>query len=66
MKVIYDPHTDTLTLVLKDSPVAESDEAKPGIILDYDAEGNLVSVEVLDASKRVTEPHGIEFQMAKG
>jgi len=65
MKVIYDPHTDTLTLILKDSPVVESDEAKPGIILDYDAEGNLVSVEVLDASKRVTEPHGIEFQMAK-
>ena len=66
MKVIYDPHTDTLTLILKDSPVVESDEAKLGIILDYDAEGNLVSVEVLDASKRVTEPHGIEFQMAKG
>ena len=65
MKVIYDPHTDTLTLILKDSPVAESDEAKPGIVLDYDAEGNLVSVEVLDASQRVTEPHGIEFQMAK-
>jgi len=65
MKVIYDPHTDTLTLVLKDSPVAGSDEAKPGIILDYDAEGNLVSVEVLDASQRVTEPNGIEFQMAK-
>ena len=65
MKVIYDPHTDTLTLILKDSPVAESEEAKPGIILDYDAEGNLVSVEVLDASQRVTEPYGIEFQMAK-
>ncbi len=65
MKVIYDPHTDTLTLILKDSPVAESEEAKPGIILDYDAEGNLVSVEVLDASQRVTEPNGIEFQMVK-
>jgi len=64
MKVIYDPHTDTLTLILKDSPVAESDEAKPGIMY-YDAEGSLVSVEVLDASKRVTEPHGTEFQMAK-
>jgi uncharacterized protein YuzE len=66
MKVIYDPHTDTLTLILKDSPVEESDEAKSGIILDYDAEGDLVSVEILDASKRVTEPQGIEFQMAKG
>jgi uncharacterized protein YuzE len=47
-------------------PVAESDEAKPGMILDYDAEGDLVSVEILAASERITEPQGIEFQMVKG
>jgi len=63
MKVTYDPHTDTLTVVLKEgSRVAESDEGKPGIILDYDAEGNLLSLEVLDASRRVTEARKIEFQ----
>ncbi|RLE32754.1 hypothetical protein DRJ58_04800 [Candidatus Acetothermia bacterium] len=65
MTVIYDPHTDTLTLILKESPVVERDEAKPGMILDYDAEGDLVSIEVLAASKQVTEPQGIEFQMVK-
>ena len=44
MKVIYDPRTDTLSTIFKEgAPVAESDEDKPGIILDYDAEGNLVS-----------------------
>ncbi len=32
MKVIYDPDTDTLSVVLKDTPVAESDEDKPGVI----------------------------------
>lgn len=63
MKVTYDPRTDTLTVVLKDDvPVAESDEDKPGVILDYDDQGDLVSLEILDASKRVTEARKIEFQ----
>jgi uncharacterized protein YuzE len=65
MKVIYDPETDTLSVILKDTPVAESDEDKPGVILDYDEHGDLVSLEILDASKRVTQPRGVEFQMAK-
>jgi len=63
MKVNYDVKTDTLSVILKDqSPVAESDENKPGVILDYDGEGNLISLEILDASKRVTEARKIEFQ----
>ena len=63
MRVSYDEKTDTLTVILQDNtPVAESDEDKPGIILDYDATGNLVSLEILDASKRVTETRKIEFQ----
>ena len=63
MKVSYDKTTDTLSVILKDNtPVAESDEDKPGIILDYDAVGNLVSPEIFDASKRVTEARKVEFQ----
>jgi uncharacterized protein YuzE len=63
MNVTYDQKTDTLSMILKDdSPVAESDEGKPGIILDYDATDNLVSLEILDASKRVTEVRKIELQ----
>lgn len=64
MKVEYDPHTDTLTVHLLDGVVAESDEDKPGVILDYDAQGNLLSLEVLDASKRVTDARRVEFQVA--
>ena len=63
MKVSYDEKTDILSVILKEhAPVAESDEDKPGVILDYDDAGNLISLEILDASKRVTEAHKVEFQ----
>lgn len=65
MRVIYDPRTDTLSVILReDAPVAESDEERQGVILDYDAQGNLVSLEILDASQRVTEARRLEFQVA--
>jgi uncharacterized protein YuzE len=63
MKVTYDRKTDTVTVVLRDGvAVAESDEDKPGVILDYDDGGNLVSLEILDASRRITETRRMEFQ----
>jgi uncharacterized protein YuzE len=61
MKVIYHRQTDTLTVIFADTVVVESDEGKPGIILDYDAAGNLVSLEILDASQRVQVPSSIEY-----
>ena len=45
-----------------DAVVTDSDEDKPGVILDYDRDGNLVSLEILDASKRVTEARRFEFE----
>jgi uncharacterized protein YuzE len=64
MKVLYDRTTDTLTVIFADTLVVESDEDKPGVILDYDASGNLVSLEILDASRRVTVPSRIEYQVS--
>jgi len=63
MRVIYDNETDTLTVIFTDTPVAESDEEKPGIVLDYDTLGNLISLEILDASQRVGLPTRIEYQV---
>jgi uncharacterized protein YuzE len=55
MKLEFDPIADALYLEISDSPVEKSDEIKPGIILDYDAAGNIVGVEVLSVSKRSTD-----------
>ncbi len=63
MRITYDRQTDTLSFVLKEGvTVAESDEDKPGVILDYDAAGDLISLEILDASRRVTEAGRVEYQ----
>ena len=64
MKARYDPKTDTLSVILKENvPVVESDEDKPGVILDYDEVGDLVSLESLDASRQGTEARKMEFQL---
>jgi uncharacterized protein YuzE len=64
MKVNYDSKTDTLTIIFTDTLVIESDEDKPGVILDYDDKGNLVSLEIMDASRRVSVPSKIEYQVS--
>ena len=65
MRAKYDAKTDTLSVELSSAPVAESDEDKPGVILDYDAAGNLVGLEILDASKCVSETRTMQFQVAE-
>jgi len=63
MRVIYDAGTDTLSIILSDQPVTESDEEKPGVILDFDAGGNIVSMEILDASSRVDQPTQMVYEL---
>ena len=64
MKVTYDPEVDVLRILFSHASVEESDEAKSGVILDYDKEGNIVGLEILDASKRVENPRGMEYAIA--
>ena len=56
VKVAYDPEVDVLRILLSDAPIEESDEDKPGVILDYDKDGNVVGLEILEASKRTPTP----------
>ena len=61
MKVIYNPEVDVLRIVFRDVAIEESDEDKPGVILDYDKDGNIVGLEVLNASQRVENPRGVDY-----
>src|SRR6185503_7790831 len=53
MKMHYDEQVDALYLSLDESDVVESEEVKPGIILDFNAAGEVVGIEVLDVKRRV-------------
>ncbi|MBN9453952.1 MAG: DUF2283 domain-containing protein [Bosea sp.] len=51
MKSTYDPEADAFYLYFGSSAVSESVEVRPGIVLDFDAEGPLPGIEILDASR---------------
>ncbi len=56
MKIFYDPEVDVLRVLFNTRPIEESDEDRPGLILDDDSDGNVVGIEVLNASERVENP----------
>jgi len=64
VKVTYDSDVDVLRILLSNALLEESDEHKPGVILDYDKDGNIVGLEILDASKRVSNPRSVEYAVA--
>ena len=51
------------TIVMERSPPAQApgSEDKPGVILDYDAAGNVVGLEILNASQRVDNPRAVDY-----
>ena len=64
MKVKYDQEVDILYIAFSDAKIVESDEEKPGIIIDYDNSGNIIGIEVLNASKRMPQPMKFEYEVA--
>jgi uncharacterized protein YuzE len=64
MKVKYDQEVDVLTIQLSNTPVEESDQDKPGVILDYDKDGKIVGIEILNASKQIENPKSLVYAVA--
>jgi uncharacterized protein YuzE len=65
MKVKYDKEVDVLYIHFSEGKIVESDEDKPGIILDYDEQGSIVGIEMLNASKRIPQPMKFEYEVAE-
>jgi uncharacterized protein YuzE len=68
MKMHYDEQVDALYLSLDESDVVESEEVKPGIILDFNSAGEVVGIEVLDVKRRVpsADLKELKFEVASG
>jgi uncharacterized protein YuzE len=66
MKIIVDKETDTLYFRLDEKKIVESEEVRPGVILDYDENDSVVGVEFLNVSSRATkeELSNMQFQSA--
>jgi uncharacterized protein YuzE len=64
MKVKYDKENDILYIKFSDAKVNESDEERKGIILDYDDKGNIIGIEIINASKNIVQPSKLEYEVA--
>lgn len=61
MKVTYEAEVDVLRILFSNAPIEESDEEKPGMIIDYDKDGNVMGMEILDATKRMDNPRAVDY-----
>jgi uncharacterized protein YuzE len=61
MKIRYDVGTDSLTITLSDKQIRESDEIRPGVIADFDLDGAVVRLEILNASTVVDNAREMQF-----
>lgn len=65
MKINYDPNTNTLYVLLKDDEITESQEIKPGFIVDYNIRDEIVGLEILQAAEHVGNPRALMFEVNK-
>ena len=64
MVIKYDKESDVIYIQFSEKKVVESEEDKPGIILDYGENGEIIGIEVLNASTKTNQPNGIVYEVA--
>ena len=64
MKITLDKETDTLYFRFDETKIVESEEVRPGVILDFDDKDSVVGVEFLNISTRATQEElsNVQFQ----
>lgn len=65
MKLDYDDKADALYLRFSDARVVESEETRPGLVLDFDSEGHIVAIELLDARRQLDSKALASLQAAE-
>jgi uncharacterized protein YuzE len=61
MKVVYDPDKDILQIVFIETIIEETAQIAPGLVLDYDEDGNVIGLELRKASTKVDSPYAISY-----
>ncbi len=61
MRVIYDPDRDILQITFIETTIEETAQIAPGLILDYDEDGNVIGLELIKASTRMDNPYAISY-----
>lgn len=65
MKVVYDPDKDILQIALIETNIEETAQIAPGLILDYDEDGNVIGLELRKASQKMDSPYAICYLVGK-
>ena len=63
MKIEYDQQANAMYIRLRAGVVAESDEVRPGVVLDFDDQGRVLGIEMLDVSERTDNPREIAMEL---
>jgi uncharacterized protein YuzE len=63
MKIEYDQQADAMYIRFRAGDVAESEEVRPGVVLDFDAQGQVLGIEMLDVSKRTDNPRELAMEL---
>jgi uncharacterized protein YuzE len=63
MKLEYDQQADAMYIRLRQAKVAESEEVRPGVVLDFDAQGQVLGIEMLDVSQRTDNPRELAMEL---